>query len=81
MPERKRNWDKTQAAQEYRNRYTRDHYDSLTLTIPKGFRQVIADAADREGMNKSTFVVKCVMSYLESRIPDEILNNNEKGTE
>lgn len=65
MPDRKRNWDKTPEAQAYRNQYTREHYDQIQITVPKGFRETIDQAAKQEDLNRSQFIVKLVREHIE----------------
>ena len=64
MSDRKRNWDKTPAAQEYRDSYTASHYDRVLLTVPKGFKATIEEAAARAGLSKSLLIVKLVTEYM-----------------
>ena len=65
MPDRTRNWDKTPEAQAYRNAYTREHYDLIQITVPKGFKEKIDQAARQEGLNRSQFIVKLVTEHIE----------------
>ena len=65
MPDRKRNWDKTPEAQKYRDQYTASHYDRVLLTVPRGFKATIEEAAARAGLNKSQLIVKLVTEYME----------------
>lgn len=63
MPDRNRNWDKTPEAQEYRNKYTKEHYDRILLTVPKGFREILRETAQAEGLNPSQLVVMLVKKF------------------
>ena len=63
MPDRTRNWDKTPEAQEYRNKYTREHYDQITICAPKGFKEILRETAQAEGLNPSQLVVKLVNKH------------------
>lgn len=66
MPDRTRNWDKTPQAQEYRDKYTSEHYDRVLLTVPKGFRDTIDTAAQRAGVSKSQLIVQLVTEYMKT---------------
>lgn len=65
MPDRKRNWDKTPQAQEYRDKYTADHYDRILLTVPKGFKETLNRTAQLAGLSNSQLVVKLVTEHIE----------------
>lgn len=56
MPDRTRNWDKTPEAQKYRNKYTAEHYDSIPLTLPKGYKAIIDAAAEKAGLSRSQYI-------------------------
>ena len=67
MAERKRNWDKTPEAQAYRNRYSAEHYDRVTLALPAGFRARLDKAAGEAGISRTALIVRAVEAYIEKR--------------
>lgn len=64
MPNRKRNWDKTPEAQAYRNQYSAEHYDRVTLALPAGFRDKLDRAAGDAGISRTALIVRAVEAYL-----------------
>ena len=64
MPDRKRNWDKSKAGQDYRHGYDAEHYDIMRFTLPKGTKAVIDQAAEAEGISKSQLVARAVNQYV-----------------
>lgn len=67
MAERKRAWDKTPEAQAYRNKYTSEHYDRVTLALPAGFRDRLDKAAVEAGISRTALIVRAVEAYIEKR--------------
>ena len=61
---RPRTWDKTPEAIAYRNQYTAEHYDRVTLALPAGFRDRLDKAAGEAGISRTTLIVKAVEAYL-----------------
>lgn len=70
MPGRKRNWDKSPDGVAYRHQYTREHYDRIGVTVRKGMKEQIDEAARAEGISTSAYIVKAIEAYM-----------NDKGTE
>ena len=60
MPERKRNWDKTPQAAEYRRNYNKEHYFNLQIMVPKDVAEKVMDAAERAGKSRTAFIVEAV---------------------
>ena len=42
------------------NKYVKEHYDAIRLTVPKGKREVIKAAAKAEGMSTNAFINKAI---------------------
>ena len=61
---RTRTWDKTPEAQAYRNQYTAEHYDRVTLALPAGFRDRLDKAAGEAGISRTALIVKAIEAYL-----------------
>ena len=64
MPDRTRNWDKTPQAQEYRNKYTKEHYTRITYLTTPDFAERIAKIADEAGISKSQLITNALNEYL-----------------
>ena len=64
---RTRTWDKTPEAQAYRNQYTAEHYDRVTLALPAGFRDMLDQAARDAGISRTALIVRAVEAYIEKR--------------
>lgn len=62
---RSRGWDKTPQASTYRNRYSAEHYDRVTLALPAGFRDRLDRAAGDAGISRTALIVRAVEAYLE----------------
>lgn len=60
---RAREWNKTPEAQAYRNAYTSEHYDRMTLAFPAGFKNAVDEASKAEGISRSALIVKAVKAY------------------
>ena len=65
MPERKRTWDKTQEAADYRREYNKTHYEKLYVQAPLGTRERIKTAAKSAGMSGAAFVVEAINEKIE----------------
>lgn len=48
------------AAFEYVNKYQKENYDRITIMAKKGKKLEYKEAAQREGMSLSAFVMACV---------------------
>ena len=73
MPDRKRNWEYSQAGKDYRQKYDAEHYDIMRFNLPKGTKEIINSAAEAENISKSQLVAKAVTFYVNHK--------NETGTE
>ena len=60
---RKRNPDTVAKNTAYRNEYTKQHYDRLTLLLPKGAKKVIREAAKSKGDTISSYIVNALERY------------------
>ena len=58
-------WDQTQDAADYRREYNKVHYDALKLSCPKGTVERIDEAARREGMSRTAFVLAAVKEKID----------------
>jgi len=63
---RPRTWDKTPEAIAYRNQYTAEHYDRMTLALPAGFRDRLDKAAGEAGISRTALIVRAIEKYLEN---------------
>ena len=61
MADRKRNWDKTPEAAEYRREFNRQTYDRIQIMAPKGTAEILEEAAKAAGMSKAAFVVAAIL--------------------
>ena len=52
-------------AVKYNNQYNKEAYDRINITVPKGMRDVIKDAALECGESTNAFIVKLVNSELQ----------------
>ena len=57
MPRRK-NPDTVQKNTAYRNEYTKQHYDRMTLLLPKGKKKDLQEYAKANGKTASQVIVK-----------------------
>jgi len=60
MADRKRNWDKTPQAAEYRRNYNKEHYFNLQIMVPKDVAEKVMNAAERAGKSRTAFIVEAV---------------------
>lgn len=65
MPERKRNWDKTPEAAEYRREFNKANYDRIQIMAPKGTNERVDKAAKELGMSKAAFIVAAIDEKIE----------------
>lgn len=49
---------------EYIQEYTRENYDRIGLTCPKGTKQLFKKEADARGLSVSAFVVRAVEDFI-----------------
>jgi uncharacterized protein (DUF1778 family) len=45
-------------------KYTRENYDKILVTIPKGEREKIKDAAESVGMSMNAFIVDAIRAKM-----------------
>ncbi len=50
----------TEAQKKATNKWIKNNYDRINVTVPVGQKQVWKDAADREGISLNDFIRKCV---------------------
>ena len=60
---REKNPDTVAKNTAYRNEYTKQHYDRLTLLLPKGAKKVIREAAKSKGDTISSYIVNALERY------------------
>lgn len=59
-------WNDTPEGQKYRNDYAAEHYDRLTVALPKGYKKIIEDAAGSVNMSRAAFIVAAVDYYIQN---------------
>ena len=47
------------------HKYVRDHYDRISITVPKGKKEEIRDHAERQGESVNTFVNRAIKETME----------------
>lgn len=50
----------------YNNEYNKRAYDRINFTVPKGYREVIREAASANGESVNEFILRLVRSEIES---------------
>lgn len=50
----------------YNNEYNKRAYDRINFTVPKGYREVIREAASANGESVNEFILRIVRSEIES---------------
>ena len=45
---------------DYRNQFTRDHYDRLSLALPKGMKDRIRDAANQNSTSVNDYIIRLI---------------------
>lgn len=65
MADRKRNWDKTPEAAEYRRNYNKEHYDNLRIACPKGTIEKVDAVAKELGISRAAFVTAAINEKIE----------------
>ena len=53
-------------AVKYNNEYNKRTYDRINLTVPKGYREVIRDAANANGESVNEFILRLVRDEIEN---------------
>lgn len=49
---------------EANNRYNAKAYDRINIAIPKGQKETVQRAADREGLSINAYIIKAVLAQL-----------------
>lgn len=44
----------------YKNQFSKDHYDRMNLSVPKGMKQVINDLAAEKGLSLNGYILELV---------------------
>lgn len=65
MANRKRNWDKTPEAAEYRREFNKANYDRIQIMAPKGTAERVGEAAKKLGLSKAAFIVAAIEEKIE----------------
>lgn len=60
MPERKN----SKARIDANNRYNAKAYDRINIAIPKGQKETVQKAADREGLSINGYIIKAILVRL-----------------
>ena len=55
----------TKAGQKAVNKYVRENYDKILLTMPKGKKDLIKAAADAAGISVNSFINRAIDTELE----------------
>lgn len=55
----------TDAQKRATTKYTRENYDKILVTIPKGEREGIKQAAEAAGMSMNAFIVAAIREKME----------------
>lgn len=50
--------------------FRRNNYDTITLTIPKGKKILIREAAEKRGESMNSIIVESIESYLHINLTD-----------
>lgn len=53
-------------AVKYNNEYNKKSYDRINFTVPKGYRDVIRDAANANGESVNEFILRLVRNEIEN---------------
>ena len=69
---------KSQNLSEYKAEYNRNAYDRLSLYIPKGERDLIKSAADRQGESVNAFIYRAIVERMEKLSPKDSAPLTEK---
>ncbi len=48
-----------------KNKWNKANYDTIALTVPKGQKELITEAAKKAGKSRNAFVYEAVMEKLE----------------
>lgn len=60
----------TDARKKANNKYL-NKFDNIAVYVPKGKKQVIKDAADKEGLSVNKFIIKVLEEKLHVSLHDE----------
>ena len=52
----------------YKNDYIRENYDRISLAFPKGKKAAIKEAAKKEGVSMSEYILAAVSEKMERKI-------------
>ena len=53
-------------AVKYNNEYNKRAYDRINLTVPKGYREVIREAANANGESVNEFILRLIRNEIEN---------------
>lgn len=51
-------------AVKYNNEYNKKSYDRINFTVPKGYREVIRDAANANGESVNEFILRLIRNEI-----------------
>ena len=54
----------TEAQKRATTKYTRENYDKILVTLPKGERETIKKAAEAEGKSTNAFIVEAIRAKM-----------------
>lgn len=66
MTDRTRNWDKTPAAAEYRSKFRREHYATISIDVTPETKEALDRAAKKAGMSRAKLITQLITDYLAS---------------
>lgn len=61
------------AATKAKNKYTKNHYDRAEMTLPKGTKVKIEEAAKKKGMSRNEYVLAAVKEAYLQDMGEELL--------
>lgn len=61
---RTRNYDKSPEGIAYRNKYRKEHYANISISIPFALRGLIDEKAQEEGISRTQLIIDAVADYL-----------------
>lgn len=66
VPYKDRKFDRANAVA-YSNQYRRENFDQVNFVLPKGYKQIVKDAAAEEGLTMSEWIRNLIDNALENK--------------
>ena len=60
---------------QYKNQFSKDHYDRMNLSVPKGMKQVIKDLAAEKNLSLNAYILELVRKDQEAMQLSEFNRN------